>query len=293
MPIYDTVLDEASTNTSHAMMLDLVGRDRTVLDVGCATGYLARALVAQGCRVSGVEVEAAAAEEARPVLDRLIVGDLNTLDLRDALDGACFDVVVLGDVLEHLADPHRLLAQVKSVLAPGGAVVISIPNVAHGSVRLALLQGRWRYRSRGLLDETHLRFVTRASLHAMLGQAGLVAVDQRETLRDPLDCEVEVDPSDLPPGALDWVRRQHDAWVYQFVWRAVRDDEDGRLSALAAERADLAERLRRVEGELRSVSAERDEARASLDTVVGTTTWRALEPVRRAYGRLRHGASRA
>ena len=62
MSKYDTELDPANANTSHAQILDLVGGNKRVLDIGCATGYLARALVAQGCTVSGVEYDADAAE---------------------------------------------------------------------------------------------------------------------------------------------------------------------------------------------------------------------------------------
>src|SRR3954454_17965195 len=110
MPVskYDTDVDPAS-NTSHAPMLRLVGGNKTVLDVGCATGYLARALRENGCKVSGVEYDPAAAAEAAPALEKLVVGDLEQLDLVEEFAGEVFDVIVFGDVLEHLRDPIPLL----------------------------------------------------------------------------------------------------------------------------------------------------------------------------------------
>src|SRR5665648_1008225 len=75
MSQYDTTLDLTVSNTSHAQIIDLIGGNKTVLDVGCATGYLAQALRARGCTVSGVEYDAEAAEMARPHLDLLVVGD--------------------------------------------------------------------------------------------------------------------------------------------------------------------------------------------------------------------------
>src|SRR5690348_5788497 len=164
MSKYHTELDSNNQNTSHAQILALVGSNKRVLDVGCATGYLARELVARDCTVSGVEYDAGAAAQARDTLERVFVADLETADLVAEFGREQFDVVVFGDVLEHLRDPLTVLQRARPLLARGGFVVISVPNVAHGPVRLALLKGRWEYRSLGLLDDTHLRFFTRASL---------------------------------------------------------------------------------------------------------------------------------
>jgi 2-polyprenyl-3-methyl-5-hydroxy-6-metoxy-1,4-benzoquinol methylase len=79
-----------------------------------------------------------------------------------------FDLVVFADVLEHLPDPIRLLRNVHSLLNPGARIVISVPNVAHLSVRVQLLFGRFRYSDRGILDRTHLRFFTRKTIVELL-----------------------------------------------------------------------------------------------------------------------------
>ncbi|WP_196250839.1 class I SAM-dependent methyltransferase [Cellulomonas sp. JZ18] len=226
MSRYSTTVDPAARNSSQVLALELTGADKDVLDVGCASGDLARALRERGCRVSGVELDAAAAEEARPHLERLVVGDVATLDLAAELDGATFDVLVLGDVLEHLADPAAVLRRCLPLLRQDGDVVISVPNVAHGALRLALLQGRWRYTETGLLDGTHLRFFTRESLLRLVSEAGLEVVELWGTVMDPLGSEVEVDEGVLPDGVVDWVRRQEDTAVYQYVVRARRGSGD-------------------------------------------------------------------
>jgi len=287
MSQYDTTLDPAATNTSHGLLLALVGGNKRVLDVGCATGYLAEALGQRGCTVSGVEYDAGAAEKARPFLDHLVVGDVITLDLDAAFGDRRYDVIVLGDVLEHLPDPEPVLARLTGLLAPRGSVVISVPNVTHGSLRLALLQGRWQYRDLGLLDRTHLRFFTRESLLTMLGSAGLAVVELRTTTLDPLGSEVEVDAAALPPGVVDWVREQPDAMSYQFVLRAVRDDAEGAALAAARERDELRQRVRDLEARASTAVAERDAAVAGLATLEQTVTLRVLRPVRRRWGALR------
>ncbi len=220
MSVYEATVDPAERNTSHALILELVGHDKRVLDVGCASGYLSEALGKNGCTVSGIEYDATEAEKARPFLEQLVVADLNEVDLAEQFPVESFDVIVFGDVLEHLLDPDAVLAASLKLLRPNGSVVISIPNVAHGSVRLALLQGRWNYTPTGLLDRTHVRFVTYESLLAMLERAGLAVTDLRATVADPLATEVAVDSGGLPPEVVTWVRRQPHTQVYQFVLAA-------------------------------------------------------------------------
>jgi 2-polyprenyl-3-methyl-5-hydroxy-6-metoxy-1,4-benzoquinol methylase len=220
-------VDPTVRNSSQALELELVGPNRRVLDVGCATGFLGKALAGQGCAVIGVEFDPQAAAEARALLDEVVEADLNVTALADLFPGREFDAIVFGDVLEHLLDPDAVLRSAVELLAAGGAVVISIPNVAHGSLRLALLQGRWDYLETGLLDRTHLRFFTRESVLLMVAGAGLHITDLRGTILDPLGCEVEIDDESLPGTIVEWVRRQPDALTYQFVLRAEVGRADG------------------------------------------------------------------
>ena len=220
-------VDPSVRNSAHSLELELIGSNRRVLDVGCATGYLGKALAAQGCAVTGVEFEAQAAEAARAHLDEVIEADLNVTPLAQLFSGREFDVIVFGDVLEHLLDPDAVLRSAVQLLGAGGAVVICVPNVTHGSLRLALLQGRWDYRETGLLDRTHIRFFTRESLLRMVADAGLHVTSLRSTVQDPLGCEVEIDDESLPGTIVDWVRSQPDALTYQFVLRAEVARVDG------------------------------------------------------------------
>lgn len=214
---YHAEIDESISNSSQVIALELVGEDKDVLDIGCAEGDLARALNRRGCRVSGIEMDRDSAALAEADLVRLVIGDVGRLDLVETFGAGSFDAVVLGDVLEHLVDPDAVLRAAVPLLRPGGRIVISVPNVTHGALRLALLGGRWRYTAEGLLDRTHLRFFTRESFLEMVAAAGLRVVDLRGTILDPLNCEVVVAPEELPGYTVEWVRRQPDALVYQFV----------------------------------------------------------------------------
>ena len=85
---------------------------------------------------------------------------------------ATYDAVLMLDVLEHLVDPADVLRRVRSTLRPGGVGLVSLPNVAHWSVRKELAMGRFRYTPSGLLDATHLRFFTLQTGTALVEGAG-------------------------------------------------------------------------------------------------------------------------
>ena len=84
-----------------------------------------------------------------------------------------FDVIVYGDILEHLRSPMSVLREINGYLRPKGTVIVSVPNFAHAWVRLNLMVGRFEYANRGILDATHVRFFTLRSFRRFLAEAGL------------------------------------------------------------------------------------------------------------------------
>jgi methionine biosynthesis protein MetW len=152
---------------------------RRVLDLGCASGALGAALKACGAYVVGVERDAGYASRARERLDEVVEADLETLDPAPL---GRFDVVIAGDVLEHLADPWAVLRRFAAIVEPGGTVVVSLPNVRHWeSVFAIVVQGRFPRRNEGVFDRTHLRWFTLHDAWSLVDQAGLTveAVERR------------------------------------------------------------------------------------------------------------------
>jgi SAM-dependent methyltransferase len=184
-------------HSSHGIILARLGegRGRRVLDVGAADGLLAERLTAQGWRATAVERDSERALRAQSRCAEVIVADLDR-GLPD-LAGR-YDAVVCGDVLEHLSDPLPVLRGIGRHLVPGAAVLVSVPNVAHLTVRLSLLVGRWNYADRGILDRTHLRHFTRRTFLDLLREADLVVT------------ELAVTPVPLP---LVVPRKFHGAWL--------------------------------------------------------------------------------
>lgn len=263
---YDVEIDVNSDST-HAKVVRLVGTDRDVLELGCATGHMSRVLRDRGCRVVGVEIDQHAATLAAPFCERVIVGDLDRLDLGGELGDKRFDVLVAADVLEHLKNPTRILASLREHLQPDGYVVASIPNVAHGSVRLALLGGSFPYAERGLLDRTHLRFYTHDTMVQLFEDAGYT-IGWIERQEKPFELsEVPYSRAAAPEGVPDQLAADREALTYHFIVVAYpMPHPDLQFIGQCARR--LTEERDAAEEQVRGLTDERDVAEQSARRLV-------------------------
>lgn len=141
------------------------------LDFGCSSGYFGALIKqAKNARVYGVEISEDA-KEAQKVLDGVYSFDLDG-PWPKAIYERKYDYAFFGDVLEHLKYPDKALENTKKLLKPCGRVFVSIPNIAHMSVRLELLAGNFEYEPTRLLDNTHLKYFTLKSFTALAQSAG-------------------------------------------------------------------------------------------------------------------------
>ncbi len=153
--------------------LHLYGRHPVALDIGCASGRLGRQLLDAGLieRCDGIEPHPEAATQAAAQLNR--VWNAPFEDSLEQAPWSDYDLVIMADVLEHLVDPWRALAELQRRVRSGAQLLLSVPNVRHHSVILPLLfQGWFDYADAGILDRTHLHFFTRASLLEAVHRAG-------------------------------------------------------------------------------------------------------------------------
>lgn len=217
---YGAHIDLNEENTSQTQIILLTGRDRRVLEVGPAMGDMTKILTERGCKVTGIEIDPVSAKVAEQYCERMIVGNIEQMDLAEVLGDAKFDVILFSDVLEHLVDPAAVLSSVRGLLAEGGAVCASIPNIAHGSVRLKLLEGEFRYRDKGLLDSTHLRFFTREGVEDLFASAGYEVREWRHVDVGIFANEFELREQDYPRLLLDVINESPDSLTYQFVLKA-------------------------------------------------------------------------
>ena len=214
---------EPEGEDSLARLLRLIPKGTSVLELGPATGYCSRYLrETLGCTVDAVELSGEMAEHARPWCRRLVVGNLEELDLEQALGGLAYEVILCADVLEHLRDPWSLVRKLARCVAPDGRLLLSVPNVGYLGLLVDLLRGNFRYRDEGLLDRTHLRFFTFDSLRELLEQTGWHVWAAEQVALSLTDSEFRVRLETLQPALRDELLARADALCYQWVVEARR-----------------------------------------------------------------------
>lgn len=147
-----------------------------MLDIGCGTGATTAFVKSLRPVVwsAGSEFVPEEAEKARTVCDVVSVGNVETWAFEDEIARGSLDLILCLDVLEHLVDPWSVVKRLSPLLAPGGRLIISIPNIRNWKfIRGLLFRGDFRYRDSGLLDRTHLRFFVRDTACALAQAGGL------------------------------------------------------------------------------------------------------------------------
>lgn len=150
-----------------------------VIEVGCSSGALAKAYLAQtpGCEYIGIDVDAQRADIARSFCTRVLVGDIEKME--DGVFGTLFpaNCWVFADVLEHLYDPWSVLRRIRGSLAAGASVVACIPNAQHWSFQARLNCGILRYEDEGLFDRTHIRWFTKTTIGELFQSSGFRIIE--------------------------------------------------------------------------------------------------------------------
>lgn len=168
----DYLEEEAGQRATAASILEQIERHREpgrLLDLGCWVGFFGAEAQKRGWSATGVEPSRFASTYARDELGlEVISAGLFEADLPEG----SFAVVFLGDVVEHLPDPAEAVRRVGSLLAPGGLLVMALPDA--GS-RLARAMGR-RWWS---VIPTHVHYFTRASMARLLSENGFDVLDIR------------------------------------------------------------------------------------------------------------------
>jgi O-antigen biosynthesis protein len=161
----------AHPDDAHSILMRLVPENSRVLELGCSSGYLSGYLVQEKqCYVTGFELDPVAAKVAATRCNEVFTVDLdrpNAILLQDS-----YDVLLAPAVLEHLKYPQMVLETIRSKLRRDATVLVSLPNIAHWSMRLNLLRGKFDYTEYGLMDKTHVHFYTIKTGRDLLERSG-------------------------------------------------------------------------------------------------------------------------
>ncbi len=209
-----------SPYSSHTMLLEAFperGEGFRVLDVGCAEGYLAAALAQRGFAVTGIDLP------NTPHVDgfHFVATDL---EQGLPLPAGPWDYILCADVLEHLRNPLPLLQDCRRQLAPGGELIVSLPNSGNAYFRWNVLWGRFPQHENGLFDRTHLHFFTWDGWTDLLAAAGF-RIDGVRSTAVPVGLAVPRWDGSALVRFLEWLSYRLAAFwktlfAYQFIVRA-------------------------------------------------------------------------
>ena len=215
--------------TAPARVVRLVGKKKKVLEIGAGPGSITKHLVESGgCTVTALEIDEDAIKKLGQYADKIYPADLNDVNWPELLeeDGP-FEVIVAGDVLEHLYDPWVTLELMKGLLTDDGYIVISLPHVGHNAICACLLNEDFDYRDWGLLDRTHIRFFGLKNIQSMFEGAGLVIAHAEFVVTPPEETEFAETWNKLPRSVRSALSENRFGSVYQVVIKAEPDTRKG------------------------------------------------------------------
>lgn len=161
----------SSIHNPHVKITNKIVNDLKVLDIGCASGYIANELVKKGCYVVGIEIDEEMANSAKKFCNNVIIADVESLEELPYAE-KFFDVIIFSDILEHLKRPDLVLLSIKKYLNADGVVIASIPNIARFEYRIKLLRGKFEYEDSGIMNRGHLRFFTLETIKKLFESSG-------------------------------------------------------------------------------------------------------------------------
>ncbi len=203
---------------AHNKILSRIHNGMKILEFGPATGVMTKVLKEEmECEVSIVEIDPIAYQEAMKYAADGLCGDIETLEWLPYFKGKRFDAVIFVDVLEHLRNSEEVLQKAGELLAEDGSIMISVPNIAHNSVIIQLLQNQFLYQNTGILDYTHVHHFTFSELERMCNDAGYGMVYLDATYIGVGKNEFDIFYEDIDPLIAEILRRRPFGEVYQHI----------------------------------------------------------------------------
>lgn len=225
---YNFGLDLDSEN-SISIMINMMKPKSKVLEFGPANGRMTRYLSEKmECKVDIIEIDEKAGLEASKYSDKSfigpVLGDIENFKWLEELKADSYDYIIFADVLEHLHIPLEVLKRCNGILKDDGSIIMSVPNIAHNSIIIDLINDEFKYGDIGLLDNTHISFFAYKSLKRMIHEAGYRAMNERAVYSKVGENEIKNTYTSVTKDFAKALREREKGNVYQFVFEVKKKD---------------------------------------------------------------------
>ena len=217
---YDFSIDRIDPNTAHGKVLSRVKPGSTVLECGCATGYMTRYMKEKlGCTVDVVELDKDAIKHAMEYARDWSLSDLEysgwPVGLEHCKEG--YDFILFADVLEHLRSPEKAIKIAVELLRPDGRIIVSIPNICHNDILIKMYYDLFTYTKYGILDDTHVHFWGYYNFEQFCQSVGLKVIGLDRVLIGTGWTEQGMAHESLDPDLLKALKKRQDGEVFQWI----------------------------------------------------------------------------
>lgn len=215
---YDFDLDLNNRN-SLSILLSRIKNNSQVLEFGPANGRMTKYMKERlNCKVYAVELDENSAKDAAKYTEKIVIGSIEDYTWIEEFKDIKFDYIVFADVLEHLYYPEKVLNKIKDFLMEEGSVLVSIPNIAHNSIIINLLNNEFNYNNIGLLDNTHIRFFTKKTFDNLIRKSGYFVSYETAVYLKPEETEFKNSYSHLNNMISDYLQKLEFGESYQLIY---------------------------------------------------------------------------
>ncbi|MDD4993873.1 MAG: class I SAM-dependent methyltransferase [Paludibacter sp.] len=236
--VYD-IKEELSLSDS---CLCFLTPNSTVLEFGSATGYATRYMTEKfNCKVTCIEINPQMAAIGKQYAQKMIIADIESDEWEKEVVGY-FDYIVFADVLEHLRNPAEIISRATPFLSENGVILTSIPNIGHNAIIMNLRNGKFNYTEIGLLDNTHIHFLTRESITKIFQTNNLYCLAEESKVIRPCDTELETYYIQNPLLALSLISKK-DGHIYRYVQKWGKIKPEISKTKIVGERLSLGQKI--------------------------------------------------
>lgn len=219
---FDLSINQENPNPVNDFLVQFIGQGKKVLDLGVESEIISKILNNRKCMVTTLDISSSLKDE-NMLLDTVVTNSLEKISLSNDSKSDSYDIILIRNVLEFLKNPIFLLKKLNNFLKNNGCIVCSIPNIAHGSIRLLLLDGHFNFSKNAFFEQRQLHFFTLDTILSTIVESGYTITDLKRIKRGIFDMEnTNLKSFSIPEELVQAILRDSESTTLQYVLRVVK-----------------------------------------------------------------------